>query len=68
MKRILVLGIVVVMALSAFGGFAYAQGEHEAVKGDKVIGYGPFGVFSLPSGDTYTLRFGGCRARKTQSR
>lgn len=52
MKKILVIAIVVVMTLSAFGGFAYAQAEHEAVKGDKVVGYGPFGVFSLLSGDT----------------
>jgi len=35
--------IAIALVLGGLGGFAYANNTHELVKGQKLIGYGPFG-------------------------
>ncbi len=43
MKKVIAILLAVVLVVGGLGAFAYAQGTHEPMKGDKLIGIGSLG-------------------------
>lgn len=48
MKKIIAIVLAVVLVGGGFGGFAYAQSQHELMTGQKLIGLGGHGTVDIP--------------------
>jgi len=58
MKRLIAIMLAVVLIAGGLGGFVYAQGIHEPMTGQKLVGMGVYAEWTYPGGTNATMSSG----------